>query len=119
MIKVSDLRDRIELFTPGQPRDDGYTTRSDGFQSEGDFWAKYMPGTVREVFEASARESVLPAVFLVRKDDVTETVNGRWKLVHLGNAYDVEGATPYGTDGILIRAISSDNPWGGDGGIST
>lgn len=112
MIKAGELDEVIELFAPTAPVDDGYTTLPAGYASQGDWPAKYMPGTVREVFESASRESQLPAVFLVRRDPASETIDATWKLLFDGDAYDIEGATKRDRDGILIKAIASDMTFG-------
>ena len=105
---AGELDERIELFAPGEAEDDGYQTLPGGWETQGERWARYMPGTVREVFENLGREGELPAVFRVRRDGVTETVTDTWKLLHRGKTYDVVGATREGRDGIRITAIGSD-----------
>lgn len=107
-MKAGKLDNQIELFEPGEPIDDGYTTLPGPWDMRGKRWAQYMPGTVREVFEASGREGLLPAVFLVRKDSVTTQVTEIWKLVHDGITYDVQGAVKSGRDGVRITAIGTD-----------
>lgn len=107
-MKAGKLDNRIELFEPGEPYDDGYTTVPGGWEMRGERWAQYMPGTVREVFEASGREGLMPAVFLVRKDSVTVQVSETWKLVHNDITYDIQGAVRSGRDGVRITAIGTD-----------
>lgn len=107
-MRAGKLDSQIELFEPGAPVDDGYTTTPGGWELRDWRWAQYMPGTVREVFEASGREGQMPAVFLVRADSLTELVNETWKLVHNGITYDVQGAVLSGRDGIRITATGTD-----------
>lgn len=109
-MKAGELDERIELFSPGTPIDDGYTTIPAAWQSRGVRWARYMPGTVREVFEASGREGEMPAVFLVRRDAVSQLVDDSWKLLHREVTYDVKGAVRSGRDGIRITAVGTDEP---------
>lgn len=108
MINSSQLDERIELFSPAGMTDDGYTTAPSGWVSEGKVWTKYMPGTVREVFEAQGREGEMPAVFEVRRSAMTALVNDTWKLVHRGMSYDVKGATRLDRSGIRIVAVGTD-----------
>lgn len=110
MINPSELDQRVTLFSPTAPVDDGYTTIPAGWTDEGTVFAKHMAGTVREVFENSGREAELPAVFLVRRSALTERVDATWKLVHRFTGYDIKGAVRAGRDGIRITATGGDLP---------
>lgn len=107
-MKSGDLDQRIELFAPGAPVDDGYTTAPGAPVSRGKRWAKYMGRSVREVFENAGNEAEARAVFLVRRDSVTVQVDATWKLVHNGATYDVKGKTWRDRDGVLIEGVAGD-----------
>lgn len=113
MIEAGKLDERVELFAPSAGIDDGYTTAPDGYVQQGTRWAQYMPGTVREVFENFAREGEQPALFLVRRDSLTETINETWKVLHRGVTFDVKGAVRSGRDGIRITCVGSSQTVGG------
>lgn len=108
MIKAGDLDERITLFSPDAAVDDGFTTIPGGWSSQGTVFAQYMPGTVKEVFENAGREGKMPAVFLVRRTAVTESIDETWKVVHRFSPYDVQGAVRSGRDGIRITCVSGD-----------
>lgn len=108
MIDQGELDERIELFVM-TTTDDGWET-VEGWASQGETWARYMPGTVREIFDNAGREGEMPAVFKVRRYSLTESINETWKLVHRGVTYDVKGAVRDDRDGIRITATGSDEP---------
>lgn len=109
-MKAGELDERIALYSPSAAVDDGYTTIPAGWTLEETINAKYMPGTVSEVFENSGREGQLPAVFLVRRYTLTERIDATWKLVHRFTGYDIKGAVRSGRDGIRITAVGGDLP---------
>jgi head-tail adaptor len=91
-IPAGRFSERVQLLSPDAATDDGYTTTPGGWSDAGSRWAQYMPGTVREVFENAGNEGKLPAVFMVRRDSLTDQVDETWKLVHRFTSYDIAGA---------------------------
>jgi SPP1 family predicted phage head-tail adaptor len=100
----------IELFSPAAAIDDGYTSVLSAYASQGTRKAKYIPAMRREIFEAAGREVKLPAIFEVRSDSLTRTVNEKWRISFDGNAYDVKGVQPVGRrQFVRIEAMAADN----------
>lgn len=109
-MKPGRLDRRVTLLAPSAGVDDGYTTTPGGWASAGVRWAQYIPGTAREVFEASGREAELPAIFVVRKDSVTSTITPTWRLTFETKTYHVLGVEEIGRrEGIRIRAVADDS----------
>ena len=109
-MKAGELDRTIELFSPSAGVDDGYTNQPAGYASQGTRKAKYVPAMLREVFEAAGREAKLPAIFEVRSDTLTRTIDETWRLSFEGDTYDCKGVEQVGRrKGIRIEAMAADN----------
>lgn len=107
---IGEFDSTIQLFSPSAGADDGYTSLPSGYASEGTRKAKHIPAMRREVFEAAGREVKLPAIFEVRSDTLTRTVNEKWRLLFDGDTYDVKGTLKVGRRNFIrIEAMASDN----------
>ena len=109
-VKAGRLDDRIELFSAQAGVDDGYGTIPSQWVSRGYRFCEYQPGRTREVFETANKESEMPAVFMVRRDDLTSQITATWKLIHEGTVYDITGAVNIGRDAIRLVAVGGEAP---------
>lgn len=107
---IGQFDSTIELFSPAAGADDGYTSLPSAYASQGTRKAKHLPAMRREVFEAAGREVKLPAIFEVRSDTLTRTINEKWRLSFYGDTYDIKGVQEVGRRNFIrIEAIGADN----------
>jgi hypothetical protein len=100
----------IELFSPTDGVDDGYTTIPAGFATQGTRKAKYIPAMRREIFEAAGREAKLPVVFEVRSDTLTRQIDETWRISFEGDVYDCKGVQQVGRRKFIrIEVMGADN----------
>lgn len=109
-MNAGELDRTIELFAPTAGIDDGYTSLPAGYATQGTRKAKYVPAMRREIFEAAGREAQLPAIFEVRSDTLTRTIDETWRLSFEGDVYDVKGVQQVGRRKyIRIEAMAADS----------
>jgi head-tail adaptor len=107
---IGEFDSTIQLFAPGSAIDDGYTSLPSAYASQGTRKAKHVPAMRREVFEAAGREVKLPAIFEVRSDTLTRTINEKWRLSFGGDTYDIKGVQEVGRRKFIrIEAMASDH----------
>ena len=107
-MKLGKLKERIELFAPGTPVDDGMASVEGAPVSQGKRWAKFMHRSVNETFQNAGIEAEALALFLVRRDSVTRAILPTWQLIHKGTRYNVIGTSDWKQDGTLIQAKRGD-----------
>lgn len=108
MIAAGKLNRKITVQRPGEPIDDGFTTRPGEWEDYITAFASWKASNGREAVQAQGRDAIASGTFWLRYSSRTAAIIPTYSVLHSGKRWQIVGVQEVGRRERIELLVVSD-----------